>query len=351
MLVNLPARYTATGTVFPGGQGDVYVYTDNSLQRMVAVKVLRDVADQDALRAELRALSAIQSKHVVQPFDLVEDTVSGRLALIQEYVPGNDLDGYVAPDLQTYLKVLFQIASALADVHAAGLIHRDIKPRNMKFDDEWIVKVFDLTLTCDIDDAETTAFRGTNYYRGPEMFAAAPVILTPAVDVYAFGVTAWKVSRGDLPWQLRAMPTAARPDSFGTHALNIPTDVANALDECLEPDPSKRPSARSLRDLFKKHILFGRHVGQLVHQGRTAELTTAQPTVRVNAGPIESVTIKYDGLDFLISNFAGDVSVNGIAATINGVLPGSCVITIGADSLGSARQHLTFDVSHPEVVI
>src|SRR6266540_4127594 len=105
MPINLPARYTATGTVFPGGQGDVYIYTDNSLQRIVAVKVLRDVADQDALRAELRALSAIQSKHVVQPFDLVEDTVTGRPALIQEYVPGNDLDGYVAPDLQTYLKV------------------------------------------------------------------------------------------------------------------------------------------------------------------------------------------------------------------------------------------------------
>ena len=81
------------------------------------------------------------------------------------------------------------------------------------------------------------------------------------------------------------------------------------------------------------------------------ELTSAQPTVRVNAGPIGSVTIKYNGLDFLISNFAGYVSVNGIPATINGVLPGSCVITIGADLLGSGRQHLTFDVSHPEVVI
>ncbi len=346
----LPARYEFTGTVFSGGQGDVFLYRDLFLDRAVAVKVLKNVADVGGLRAELRALSSVRSKHVVQPFDLVAHG-DGQVALLLEFVPGVDLSGYVPSGVDAYLKTLFQIACAVADINGAGLIHRDVKPRNMKFDAEGLIKLFDFGLTSWIDDAETTVHRGTEYYRAPELYVPGPVTLTPAADVYGFGVTAWQLSTGSLPWQLRAMPTTSLPDSFGTHVLGIPDRVVSVLDASLSLDPVARPTSATIRNTLQSQLLYGRHVGRAIWGLKVGELRLANRTLRINAQPVGEATLQYDGFEFSVSSCTGDVFINGIPTTVGAILPESCVVTIGAEALGSGRTHVTFDVSHPEVIV
>src|SRR5579885_3389443 len=141
--ITLPPRYGAPTKVFSGGQGQVLICRDTFLNREVAIKILKDVTDKDTLQREIAFLSAIESKHVVQIYDFIEDAKSSTAAIVQEYLSGDDVSDFARSGVKTvqdYLKVLFQIASGIADIHAHGTIHRDIKPINMKFDSEHIVK-------------------------------------------------------------------------------------------------------------------------------------------------------------------------------------------------------------------
>jgi serine/threonine-protein kinase len=221
----------------------------------------------------------------------------------------------------------------------------------MKLDAEGLIKLFDFGLTAWVGDAETLLHRGTEHYRAPELYDAGPVTLTPAADVYAFGVSAWQLSAGALPWQLRAMPTTSLPDSFGTHALGIPERVTSILDASISLDPAARPTSATIRATLQSQLLFGRHVGRAIWGLKVGELRLAHKTLRINALPVGEATLQYDGFEFSVAACTQNVSVNGIPAVAGTVLPESCVISIGAESLGAGRTHVTFDVSHPEVIV
>ncbi|GAH59174.1 unnamed protein product, partial [marine sediment metagenome] len=162
----IPDRYEYIGPRLVGGQGYVYVYIDTFLKRKVAIKEMRYPEDANSLREELAKISEIRSRHVVELYDLFEAKRSARIALVEEYVPGQTLEALAtsqeALSQAQVIKILWQIACGITDIHSHGIIHRDIKPQNMKLDAEGIIKILDFGLSSNISpEAETTAARGT----------------------------------------------------------------------------------------------------------------------------------------------------------------------------------------------
>ena len=350
----LPSRYTFEGTVHTGGQGNVYVCRDQVLNRLVAIKQATGSTDQGVLLHEIRALSDVVSKHVVELYDILFDSAGSIAAIVLEYVSGDDLTNFAkdAASDADYLRTLYQISSGIADMHACGKVHRDIKHNNMKHDAEGIVKIFDFGLAKDhVPNATTMQGHGTDGYRAPELYAT-PATYGMAVDTYAFGALCWWLLDGDLPQELREHPpqtSASVPSISSSRAL--PADVVSAVDATLSVDPAARPTMAAVRDVLAQQLLFGRHRAHLSAGVNEYDLQDPGQHVRINIGGIGGMTISYDGLRFVVSNVQGDVFINNRVATPGQILPGASVITIGAPNLGPRRVFVTFDVSHPEVVL
>ena len=350
-------RYERDGGIHHGGMGSVVVCTDPNLDRKVAIKFLHGGTDKRRIFDEVRALQRIRSKHVVQVFDIVVVPPANQVGIVQEFLSGDDLSDFhtTAPTPNQYLRVLYQLARGLEDIHAQGQIHRDIKPNNAKRDQENIVKIFDFGLSRPDQDAQTDGFVGTRGFAAPELFAVGTVFFTAAVDVYAFGATALFLARGTLPNEFMELPpraaawVAAR--GFSTVAMQIPPPVAVLLDRALSKAPAARPTMADLRRSIERHLVQGHHRALLVYGGKTHALHSGQPNVTLAKPSVGTITVTYDGLSFSVSNIQGDVYVNNAAVQIGAVIPACCVITIGAPALKTQRAFITMDVSHPEVVL
>src|SRR5882724_2309472 len=177
----LPTRYSYEGPTLEGGQGTVYVCRDQYLDRKVAIKVMTGTSDAAEIKKELSAIQAVWSRHVAQIYDLVSSQNGKAFGLVEEYVPGPNVSEYAASGeiKADYLKILYQLASGISDIHESGRIHRDIKPSNIKLDSEHVIKILDFGLTANaISDAVTVDARGTPCYIAPEFYATSPVRYT-----------------------------------------------------------------------------------------------------------------------------------------------------------------------------
>lgn len=351
----LPSRYTHDGKKFEGGQGSVYVCRDTYLERDVAIKVIEDSSGTSLILNELAAIQKIKSRHVAQIYDVVKSANGHALGIIQEYVPGKHVTSYFKPDLGLgeYIKVLYQIACGISDIHSSGIVHRDIKPGNIKLDAEQIVKVLDFGLSADAGKAPvTTAARGTACFLAPEMYAPLPLSYTSAVDTFAFGVTARTLAEGGaiLPAFKQTPPYGYAFPSFSTCKLGLPSEIAQILDQTLDAEPKKRPEMKSVRDMLERHLLYGKHRAVVVYSGQTHELSVPGKGIVLKSAN-DQITIKYDGLRFSVDSLAGDVYLNNTQTYIGCLLPDSCVITLGHPALRWGRTFAPFNVSHPGVVL
>jgi serine/threonine protein kinase len=156
---------------------DTAVCRDRHLDRLVVVKSLKPDTDPERLLDELAALQEIRSKHVVQIYDVIRDCSDAICAIAEECLTGDDLYSAPAPSsADELMKVLYQIAEGIADIHAHGLIHRDIKPNNMKLDGEGCLKIFDFGLSrLETSGATTTDIIMTPGFGAPEFFLRGPL--------------------------------------------------------------------------------------------------------------------------------------------------------------------------------
>ncbi len=350
----VPPRYVPSGHAMAGGMGSVMVCEDTILERQVAIKFISSDAHKRRMDDEVAALLKLRSKHVVQIYDVLRPSAD-ELGIVQEFIDGKDLfESYAPPSsLADYYKQLWQIASGLADIHELGVIHRDIKPNNMKTDPEQVIKIFDFGLARDDGpSAKTRGFVGTRGFAAPELYER-PFAFTNAVDTYAFGATALFLATGGLPHEMMAQPPKSGPAGyFYVLPLGIAPEIADLLNASIAEEPVRRPTMRQIRDALARHILFDKHRALVVHQGRASVLSAANRSVKLAFGTIGSIEINYDGLSFLASNASGEVHINNQPVVTGSSLPGACVVALGAaHRRANERRFITFDISHPEIVL
>lgn len=350
----LPPRYVPSGHSMAGGMGSVIVCMDTILERPVAIKFISSATHRRRMDDEVAALLKLRSKHVVQVYDVLRPSAD-ELGIVQEFIDGKDLiESYAPPaSLGDYYKQLWQIASGLSDIHELGVIHRDIKPNNMKTDSEQVIKIFDFGLARDDGpNAKTRGFVGTRGFAAPELYAR-PFAFTNAVDTYAFGVSALFLATGGLPQEMMEQPPTINPAGyFQTLLLGIAPEIAALLNASIHESPTRRPTMREIRDALALHILFDKHRALVVHQSRASVLSAANRSVKLAFGTIGSIEINYDGLSFVVANVSGEVQVNNQPVIAGTSLPGACVVALGASHRrANERRFITFDISHPEIVL
>jgi eukaryotic-like serine/threonine-protein kinase len=212
-LHTLPSRYANPQPIGSGGMGEIYRATDQELDRDVAVKVLAARYAQDEpfrQRFKREALAAARlSGHpnIVTIFDV--DEHDGRPLIVMAYLAGGSLEerakGHASCPPGQVLDWLEEAASALDAAHAAGIVHRDVKPGNLLLDDRGHVHVadFGIASAAGMDSfTKTGTVLGTAGYLSPEQ--ARGERATAASDRYALAVVAWELLTGSRPFETRS---------------------------------------------------------------------------------------------------------------------------------------------------
>ena len=241
-----------------GGFATVYRATQTSVQREVAVKVenrtLESEKDQRRFLREARAAGRMSSHpHVVDLFD-VGVTPDGHPYMIMELCDGTYADRMKDDPLSAAetRDVGAKIADALADAHALGILHRDVKPANLlitRFGEPALAD-FGLAVLTETRESSIT-LELTPAYAAPEMFHQGRPV--PESDVYALSATLYALMRGRPPrWQEGHNPTLmSLVDMFAEPVPdlpNVPAELTALLRRGMANDPAVRPSAAELRD-------------------------------------------------------------------------------------------------------
>ena len=249
---NLPPRYADVEHVARGGMGDVFRATDTELGRTVAVKVLaeRYTDDEDIKRRfKNEALAAARlsgAPSTVTIFDVGEN--EGQPFIVMEFLEGGSLEERLRvgrPEPADVLRWLEQAAAALDAGHAAGVVHRDVKPGNLLVDGRGDVHVadFGVASAVGLDSLTMTGMvLGTAGYLSPEQ--AQGQRATPASDRYGLAVVAWELLTGKRPFESES------PTAEATAHVNAPIPAISEEGLPPELDPvfkralAKDPHAR-----------------------------------------------------------------------------------------------------------
>ncbi|MET0227215.1 MAG: protein kinase [Actinomycetes bacterium] len=261
----LGGRYRMGELLASGGMGEVWAAHDLLLDRPVAVKVLGGALAGDGraaerLRREARAAGRLEHPSIARVLDLGEH--DGRPYLVMELLEGESLAtridraGPMPPDEAA--RVVAAVADALKAAHAAGVVHRDVKPGNVFLTSTGEVKVLDFGIAwCAHDAALTTGeLLGTAAYLAPERVLGHRA--TPAADIYALGVVLYELLAGHRPFdadsevELAMAHVNANPPSLREAAPSAPPFLIAAAHQAMAKDPSARPpSAAAFANLVQ----------------------------------------------------------------------------------------------------
>jgi ABC-type amino acid transport substrate-binding protein/predicted Ser/Thr protein kinase len=237
-----------------GGMGEVYRAYDTRTDRVVAVKVLpphmaQDETFQRRFRRESQAAAGVQDPHVVPIHGYGE--IDGRLYLDMRLIEGRNL-GTILQDTDRALppafavKVIEQVATALDAAHAAGLIHRDVKPSNILITDQDFVYLIDFGLARTAGEPGMTtagSTLGTLAYMAPERFNGGQI--DPRSDIYALTCVLYECLTGSRPY-----PADSLEQQIAGHMVKpIPRPSATdpklvAFDEIIAKGMAKKPERR-----------------------------------------------------------------------------------------------------------
>ncbi len=272
--------YKLEGLLGQGGMGVVYRALDTKLNRPVAVKFLSDELADDAARRrfqrEAQTASSLNHPHIITVYDAGE--TEGRQYLVTEFVDGGTLKDWARIKKRNWREIvdlLVGVADGLACAHAAGILHRDIKPDNIlvgnngyaKLGDFGLAKLFegaegDLTRT--LTDKQTGAgiVIGTIAYMSPEQ--ASGKSLDQRSDIFSFGVVLSELLAGRRPFagatdlEVLQRIIHGAPDSL---PADLPVALRLTVEKALEKDPADR--YQSMRDFVIDLRRLARQSGEL----------------------------------------------------------------------------------------
>jgi hypothetical protein len=247
-------RYVLEDRLASGGMGTVWAATDKRLGRRVAVKELKENLASDPrfverFRREARAVAALSHPNIANVFDYGED--DGRHFIVMELIEGRDLsrvlreDGPLDPERS--IGIATQMLDALGHAHAAGVIHRDVKPANVIVTQDERVKVTDFGIARAVGDSTLTAtgsVLGTAHYISPEQASGGRI--TPSSDLYAAGIVLYEMLTGSLPFTGDSPIAVAMrhvSDDIPPPSERNP-DVPPELDAVVEKAAQKEPASR-----------------------------------------------------------------------------------------------------------
>lgn len=254
--VRFGGRYELVSRIAIGGMGEVWEATDHVIGRTVAIKILKDeyMGDPGFLerfRAEARHAALVNHEGIASVFDYGEE--NGSAFLVMELVPGEALstilerEGSLSTDKT--LDIVAQTAAALQAAHAAGLVHRDIKPGNLLITPDGRVKITDFGIARIADQVPLTAtgqVMGTVQYLSPEQASGHPA--SPATDIYSLGIVAYECLAGKRPFTGEsqvAIAMAQINDTPPPLPATIAEPVRNFVMSMIAKKPEDRPATAS----------------------------------------------------------------------------------------------------------
>ena len=250
-------RYELDSRIAIGGMGEVWEATDHVIGRTVAIKILKDeyMGDPGFLerfRAEARHAALVNHEGIASVFDYGEE--NGSAFLVMELVPGEALstilerDGELSTDKT--LDIVAQTSAALQAAHAAGLVHRDIKPGNLLITPDGRVKITDFGIARIADQVPLTAtgqVMGTVQYLSPEQ--ASGHAASPATDTYSLGIVAYECLAGKRPFTGESQVAIAMAQ-INEQPPPLPPTVAvpvqNLVMVMIAKKPEDRPASASV---------------------------------------------------------------------------------------------------------
>ncbi|MFG2935052.1 serine/threonine-protein kinase [Streptomyces sp. NPDC048282] len=253
-------RYRIKSAIGHGGMGQVWMADDEHLGRGVAVKTMTPASGltsaqiaQDAARFEREAKAVAKLDHtgLAAVYDLGVET--GTHYLVMQYVQGLDLGDYIAEretlGVAETAAVGVQICSVLAAAHARNVVHRDLKPGNVRIRTDGVVKVLDFGVAAILDETQkltTTGERlGSFLYMAPEQVMGEPV--DRRTDLYALGclihemLTGRPVFEHESPLVVPSLHTDATPQPLRTLRPDVPEAIETLVLELLAKKPADRP--------------------------------------------------------------------------------------------------------------
>jgi Tfp pilus assembly protein PilF/predicted Ser/Thr protein kinase len=259
------AGYTIEEALGEGGMGVVYRAVDPTLDRRLAVKVIRrtnlSAAAKERFIREARAASRLNHPHIVTVYAAGEE--DGHPYLAMEYVEGPTLraiidEGPIPWDKAT--EWTCDILDALDKLHHEGIVHRDLKPENIMVTPEGVVKLMDFGIAHMAESETLTqegATVGTVYYMSPEQAAAKKTdarsdIFSIAAVLYQM-VTGEHPFPGEHPMAVMYSITNLPPKTLAAHPVKVPDGLQAVLDKAMEKNRDDRyPDAAAFRDALRK---------------------------------------------------------------------------------------------------
>jgi serine/threonine protein kinase len=232
-----------------GAHGVVWRAWDTRLARAVAVKILGDDEHGQSSIEEARRLARIVNPHVVSVYGA--DRIDGRVGVWMELLSGRTLEDIVRDQgpfsSAETVGIAIDICRAVAAIHQAGLIHRDLKAQNVMRESGGRLVVMDLGASLAIPDLESAALAGTPLYMAPELFeGGAP---SAASDIYAIGVLMYRLVTASFPIEARTLDDVRRAhDTSRSKRLrdirpDVPSDFVRIVEQCLAREQTSRFSS------------------------------------------------------------------------------------------------------------
>ncbi len=291
----IDGRFRITGVLGEGGMGKVYQAIQTSINREVAIKIVRpEFAKDPELRArferEARLISSFNHPNIVRLVDYGES--AGRLYLAMEFVNGRPISQLFGKKQilpRHALEMARQVASALIEAHAKGVVHRDLKPDNIlaaRLADgtvQYKVLDFGVARTNSSDLTQMGTVCGTPQYMAPEQARGQTV--TPASDLYAVGVLLFEMLCGRLPFveasvvKLMIRHVQDPPPRVRDLAPHVPKDIDDLVQSLLAKTPDGRPAGSD--------VLCAKIDKIMSDHGWT-------DVVRLPAGPLQETTLSWE---------------------------------------------------------
>lgn len=254
-------RYKIAAKIGEGGMGEVYLATDTSLDRSVALKFLpsalqRDPEARERLLREAKAVSKLNHKNVLTIHSV--ESIEGRDFLVMEYVEGRTLKDMLDSGddipMDQILRIGLQICDGLSSAHEQGIVHRDIKPANILINAKNQVKIADFGLATWRGAGQLTkegSTVGTAAYMSPEQVQGGKIDVRS--DIFSAGVVLYELITRNLPFKGDHDAAFAysilneSPEPLARYKTNVNPGLQQVIDRALDKDQSTRyPNASAM---------------------------------------------------------------------------------------------------------